>query len=74
MSKKNSKDKVPTRQDVQNKIAEIDASIKEAKSSSQDVIKIVIGVAVVAAVLLAFASGQRRASLPKTIVSFTKLK
>jgi|GEM_PF-4004504 len=61
-----------TRKEIESKLEELDEIVQDATNSGKDAAKLVIGVAVVAVVAIAFFAGRRRALRSKTIVSFFK--
>ncbi len=63
-----------SRQDIENKLDEIDEIIQDATDSSKEVVRFAIGAGVVGLVVIAFFVGKRKGLRARTIVSFTKAR
>ena len=72
LNKKLIDNKNVSRDDIKNKMGEINVVIDEIKSSSTDTIKVVAIIGIGLLVGIAFFSGRRRAMRPKTLINIEK--
>ncbi|MFN8015060.1 MAG: hypothetical protein U0R17_00425 [Acidimicrobiia bacterium] len=66
--------KTVSREDIENKLNEIDSVINETKSSATEKAKVALGVGVGVLLLSAFLLGKRKALRKKTFITFTKTR